>query len=440
MKKFLTRILGIALIVLSVFSLTACEVKLKAVNITTDGVLSNGGPVAKQGNTLYFVNGYNKASATSNTFGKVDISSLYKVVLNENGEISYDENGAMQNVEQVVSSQVGFEKGSIYVFGDYIYYATPYSGKDKTGSVLYSYLSFYRIKNDGSERSIICTTETKDTKMYYSYYVIDEKTLALVVFEQDTGNLTSYVMADGKVKVLNIDTKVSSCVFSENNGLGSDIDKYVYYTKAVESTDEIQQGNKVYKFVPNSTETTLISTGRNIDIVTIVNGYLVYSADDTTYINNHTDANLSTDDHIISYVKYDTVLYVPVENGVSMIVVDKVADDNTKVKYINGNNVHDNYTICSTEATFVGVNGDDLIYYGSDNMLYKVNYKSASNTAVKICTKEVAKQDGPMVVEIVDGYVYFFGTIVEDEVTYTMLYRAKIAVETAQAAELVGKR
>jgi len=439
MKKILTRLLGIALIVLSIFSLTACEVKLKAVNISTTDVLSNGGPVVKQGNTLYFVNGYVKASATSNTFGEVGLSSLYKVVLNDNGEITYDENGAIQNMEQLVSSQVGFEKGSIYVYGDYIYYATPYSGKDKTGTVLYSYLSFYRVKNDGTERSIICTTETKDTNIFYSYYVIDENTLALVVFEQDTGNLTSYVMTD-RVKVLNIDTKVSSCVLSESNGEGSAMDKYVYYTKAVESTDEVQQGNKVYKVLPNSTEATLISTGRNVDIVTLANGYLVYSVDSITYITNNAEGNLSAYDHIISYVSYSSVLYVPTENGVSIIAVDKTVSSNVKIKYVNGNNVHDNYVLYNGDATLVGVTGDDLIFYSSDKLLYKVNYKVASSTAVKICTKEVSKQDGTMVLEIVDGYVYFFGSIVEEEVTYTMLYRAKIAVETSQAAELVGKR
>ena len=443
MKKVFTKILSVAMVVCCLIGLTACDTKLAKVGVSTLNVTSNGGPVAKQGNTVYFVNGFLAPNATSNKFGEVGISSLYKVVLNNAGEMTKKDDGSIDNMTQLVSSQTGFEKGSIFVFGDYVYYATPYSGKDKTGSVLYNYLSFYRIKNDGTDRTLICTTDTADANMTYTYYVTGEDCLTLVLFEQTSGFLTSYTLTN-KVTHNIIDENVVSVAFSEANGIGSACDGLVFYTKSVDKDDENQKGNKVYKVKPNGTEKTLISSGLNVDIVTICNGFLVYEEDGETRISK-CETELKKTDKVISYISYSTVKYLASNDCVSMIVLDETDKNNVKIKYVDGSNPSNNYVLFEGKATIIGTDSEYLYFYDSSNYIYKVKFteekNDSTNNPTKICIKAVAAQNGTMVPEVVGGYVYFFGFLVGDDNKDTktvLLYRVKCLAETAIAAELVG--
>lgn len=439
MKKILIRILSVALLFTCVFSFSACEKTIKQVTVNIDNVSSNGGPIAKSGNVIYFVNGFLKATSTSNKYGTVGVSSIYKLALGEDGKITTDDDGNIQNMSQLVSSQVGFAKGSIYTFGEYVYYATPYEAKDKNGLALYNYLSFYRIKNDGSERTLLFTTETDDSNMIYTYYITGEDELTLVLFEKDSKILTSYIITN-KVEKLALDTEVSSVVLSDTNGTGEDINKYVYYTKSVTNDDEIQQGNKVYRIMPNGSDKTLISTGRNIDIVTICNNNLVYVENNTTYITKLTNNLLTSQDTKISEVQYSNAYYLADGTSVSMIVVDTTISDNTKIKFVPGSDYVNNHILYEGSATIIGVSGDNVIFYNKDNYIYKVNYKIKDSSAIKICSKEVSAQEGNMIIEIIDNYVYFFGTLtLDNDVKYTMLYRTDITNTKEESAELIGK-
>ena len=71
-----------------------------------------------------------------------------------------DEEGALVNINILVPKVVGFENGGFYIFDNYIYYASPTILKDRTGTVRFDLVDFYRTKLDGTGvKTLYATSE-----------------------------------------------------------------------------------------------------------------------------------------------------------------------------------------------------------------------------------------------------------------------------------------
>ena len=101
--------------------------KLDYVSSETDGV-SNGGFVVEKDNYVYFINGAEDYTA-SNKYGEVTKGALMRIAKSDLDDSKY------QNAEVVVPMLFvaqNFNSG-IYIYGDYVYYATPTTDKNLSG-------------------------------------------------------------------------------------------------------------------------------------------------------------------------------------------------------------------------------------------------------------------------------------------------------------------
>ena len=112
----------------------------------TATVESNGGFAVQKGDYIYFINGQETYSA-NNEYGNVVKGALMRIHKDDLA------NGNTQNVKTVVPSlfvSQNYDAG-IYIYGNYVYYATPTSDKNMDGEIEYTYIDFKRAPLDGSQ-------------------------------------------------------------------------------------------------------------------------------------------------------------------------------------------------------------------------------------------------------------------------------------------------
>lgn len=292
MKKILKSCLLVLVAICVSVSFVGCKKKLSPTTVNIDnvkysnGVTTNGGMTVVYGDYLYFING------TKDNDGK----SLKKNTRSAICRVKYDMTTGKTtgDMEVVVKDLVGFSDASLHIFGDFLYYATPCSGENSNGEVLFNKTTFKRYDLVNKKSYSLYTTELNSSSevVNYAYYVAGE-TLNLLVYEKSMGTIKSFKI-DKKV-VMNYEiTEVTGCLFSENYGkvtrAGANVDAnvFVYYTKAPGAQDAVQSGVKVYKTSPVTNNSIEISTGREIALVTIRAGKLVYSSGEFVYADDIT--------------------------------------------------------------------------------------------------------------------------------------------------------
>lgn len=132
------------------FSFAACSGKFEMQTLTgyvsEAEVESNGGFAVRKGDYVYFINGAADYTA-DNTYGSVVKGSLMRISTQALTEQNYS------TAEVVVPSLFAaqnFDAG-LYIYGDYVYYATPTNDKNLKGEVENTWIDFKRAKLDGSE-------------------------------------------------------------------------------------------------------------------------------------------------------------------------------------------------------------------------------------------------------------------------------------------------
>lgn len=163
-------------------------------------VYSNGGNSVQYGNYIYFINGtkgYEDADGKQNTWNDVTKGALYRAELtgvkdtvnlgdftiqaNADGKefvstkgLDYDENSIdIVNVQLIAPKVIGtsgYNDGGIFIYDEYVYYATPNNEKDKTGTVQAKRTDFFRTKLDGSDTAKIYTTEAETATSPYAFH------------------------------------------------------------------------------------------------------------------------------------------------------------------------------------------------------------------------------------------------------------------------------
>ncbi|MDE6551085.1 MAG: DUF5050 domain-containing protein [Clostridia bacterium] len=206
-------------------------------------VTGNGTLAVVQRDTLYFVNGKDDLSSIvepkNNYFGNASKKgSVYKADLNSDGSIS--------NVQLLVPKMfyTGNSGGGIYVYGEWIYYTSPSTETDKSGSVLTSQQEFLRTKTDGTKTQQIAllSSNTYDyvftpSGLFY-YNSTDRKLVTVSYDESDVG------------KSRDIAEKVSGVNFVRDGSYQygkSELSDVIFYTVDVDSEDSSAvYGNTAY--------------------------------------------------------------------------------------------------------------------------------------------------------------------------------------------------
>lgn len=237
MKKFLCLVLALGL----ALSLAACSTGWKSTVTDYSGeVSSNGGFAVVKGDYVYFINGV-ESNTADNTYGTPVKGALLRTKVADLGK----DNAASEVVipRLVLTESVGSGSG-FYIYGDYVYYTSPSTQKDKTGTVQNSSLVYMRTKLDGTDTTEITSVDSLTSD--YRYVQNGENVyLVLNTTDEDDNNVLISYDATKKNTVIAQSNTVQNYVFSD------DIAKtYCYYVETAynEELKEDESFQNIVKF------------------------------------------------------------------------------------------------------------------------------------------------------------------------------------------------
>lgn len=242
-KKFIVLSLVLALVVGVLGACSNSTAPTVDYTPTEAAAVSNGGFVVEKGDYFYFINGV-AAAEDDNTFGDVVEGSLMRISKTDLGKGDYS------TAEIVVPSLMvaaDYTSG-IYVYGDYVYYATPNTTKDMDGKVDTSYLEFKSAKLDG--------TAMKD------YYLrLDSNSYVYRFVEVDGTVYLVYVDSNNtEIRSLNTSTREETVLVKGYTSYTMNVedlsDPVIYYTMNVDKKDGsgTEGYQQIYKVRADATE------------------------------------------------------------------------------------------------------------------------------------------------------------------------------------------
>lgn len=281
MKKKIIFIL-VCMVLVSAFVLTACKESVNQDKIAGDysdkTVTSNGGMAVTYGKYLYFVNGY-AGQEGENVFGEAVKGAVVRV------ELDGDKLPVKGTEVIVVPKNVYFSStnptAGIYIYNDYIYYATTSVEKDSSGKYKTAKMVIMRTKVDGTETQDIITFDDHNAvyrvKGDYLLYVHSSKlyrinlsdkkfketeieeyidsTYFFTSAEKASDNYIIYgANVDEKacIKVTSIDESLAPKVILNSDMFDPNVTNTITILKAVQNGDKINVFFKITDNLPNT--------------------------------------------------------------------------------------------------------------------------------------------------------------------------------------------
>lgn len=247
-SKKLLAVCSAAALCVSAFAMSGCDYTQESMGgpAATDKVSSQGGWVVEKGDYVYFINGKeieqtddDGNTVYDNEFGDAVKGSLCRITKTDLKAGNYSK--AKVIVPLIVAGQ-NYDAG-IFIYGDYVYYATPSTAKNLQGVMESSAIEFKRSKLDGSETMkdyfFRSTTNTID----FRFVEVNNEVYCL---HSADGNLYSYSVKD-KEDVLLV-KGIGDYMFNQVDAS----DPYVYYTMSVtayadQANSVSQSYNQVYR-------------------------------------------------------------------------------------------------------------------------------------------------------------------------------------------------
>lgn len=289
---------------------------------TSYAVTSQGGSTVSYGNYLYYINGtrgYDDTNGSANKWGEVVKGALYRAELN--GTSEKGENGIMtftptmdeeclefkykkgkdyfDNEINVVDTTViapktvgtsGYADGGIFIYDNYVYFASPNNEKNKAGTVQTSRTDFFMMPLSGGEPTKIYTTAEKvdTTASAYAFYKF--KGAVYLVTKEDT-----------KIVSVKIDTKkaeagdpvtfnvgATSVYFPVRDTYYTGIDNntvedFIYFVRNVKDSDNQTGGTVIEAMRPDGSENFVVSrNGQTETIEAVRDGLVFYRSKEVT--------------------------------------------------------------------------------------------------------------------------------------------------------------
>ena len=421
MIKKTVKIIAMILSLVTLLSFTACdgcndggiEVSLK--NPGEVVASTNGGGVVETENYFYYVNG-TVSNTSDNTYG-VPVK----------GAIAVMSKADMKTTEIVVPKIVSSEDNNavIYVYGDYIYFATTTLDKTTEGKIDYEKMEFMRAKYDGSTLEKITSVQGHNTqfrivenndKVYIVYVeeVTEDDNTSYAIHSYDVDADTDMVVADGAAEVKLADNRFTKTITA------------VYTKNAVNPDDEkdLLGYNEVYTFVAGNTEGKLAFSGAKekagrdmaLIVTSLTNGYVFMTEPATSsstvsinyaytfaeFVSDKAQASkervevFNSDKVGTSYFETLDKAYFTYTDGTTTAVVESSFVEKDKYKVVAK----------LIPTAYVGVKDGMLYFLDSNNALCAVELDSAKNhDLISISAGEVATTW--YVPEIIGDYLFY---------------------------------
>ena len=246
-------IIIIAIMLVAVLVLAGCESYKNAKfdrGDTSATVESNGGSVVKQGDYIYFVNGYAdyQTKAQDNWFGNVVKGAIMRIKVADMDDMSKAETIVPKSVVSSASN-TGFS-----IYGNYLYYVSPSAEEDRAGTVLKDNLQFMRTDLNGQNTQVILEIEN-GTSTQYKYtskgltYVKDGN-----LYFKSTEKKSFKKDKDGDLIAEEVTVFMPTNKTYKGEGTTDDV---VFYTKSNEGTYDYTQS--VYAYVPGGEAKAIIT-------------------------------------------------------------------------------------------------------------------------------------------------------------------------------------
>lgn len=441
-KKICSVIAAVTLLS-TAFSFASCKDSYKGTKIeyTTPSApaVSNGGFAVKYGEYVYFINGVEDNTA-KNKYGDVVKGALMRIKDSDLQSSNYDK---AETVVPMLFVAKDYDAG-IYIYGDYVYYATPTTDKTvEGGQVANTQLDFKRAKLDGSEAMKDYYFRLTSNTANYRFVQAGEKDTVYCLYEKD-GNLYSFNTETRSDVML---VKGASTYYYDTDDLSNpnvyytmsvtkDLDKenqtkenynqlYVVNAAATATANASEasytvKGGKTYKFDKaglkanyDSIELDKYSTYPYVNLGTLVlDG--IGSISESTQYNDATEKNAMPGGYTYTVRYYKN-------NGVYL-----TRSDSSKLLYLpanaDGNSVKRNEKLetvalsASTNATesavFTMEGGKHVYFYLSDTTLYKATANADGTAETLAIAKEVATD--VTLWKLNGDYLYYYGSGTRD--------------------------
>ena len=203
MRKTVKQILSLVAVATlfgSTLAMTACggdyykADKLSGYTESNTVATSNGGFAVEKDGYIYYING-REDYAASNEYGNVVKGALMRIKQDDLTAGKYD---AEDVVVPMLFAAQDYTSG-IYIYGDYVYYATPTNDKNVQGEVNSSWIDFKRAKLDGTETMKGYYFRLSNNAVKYRF--VEENGVVYCLYEED-GMLKSYNTKDDVTTVL----------------------------------------------------------------------------------------------------------------------------------------------------------------------------------------------------------------------------------------------
>lgn len=324
---------------------------------------------------------------------------------------------AHNGIEAVVPKIAGHDKTAMWVFGKYLLYVTPHDLMNDRGELMSNYLDFFRVNLDGTDHTLIYTTESTNlTTKDFTVWADSKNNINLLVSESDNES----EKPETKIKKINVKTKevtvlarkVSNVVLptatqygKQNESLADvygGVMSYVYYTKDAAALGENStlKGNLLYRCaIDHGKPEVIIERGNTNDEINftpiavtpvnvggaVANAQLVFSIDKTPatgkYLCVMTNQNMNDKINLegFNYAAHDIGLTASntiaiYANGFCQI------DKNIRHYTIENSQIELDATVLLTNVDAVLAVVGNTIYAQSGNTIYAVNQNGTKKT------------------------------------------------------------
>ena len=264
-RKKVIAIVALALVLaLAAGVLAACnsyEWNSIGMGVSSASGVSNGGYYVEQGRYVYFINGY-VGSVTSNEWGAAYKQSIMRAELNEDGTVNND----TAQVVVPLSIYNTYASGGFAVYGDWIYYATPNTGADTSGTASTTHTDFMRTRTDGAVTQRIGTVNSRSSQYLFTptriLYTTDSATVYYFDF---SGMSTSDSVDDGKGATQGTLIENATSIqwgydADRAADAGAQVSDYIFYTETPTGDDSYRHYNNLCAVRYDGTDRRVLAT------------------------------------------------------------------------------------------------------------------------------------------------------------------------------------